>query len=32
MRTESEAREEMVETLRYMWERGHANTTGVSIQ
>lgn len=31
MRTEAEAREEMIETLRYMWDRGHANTTGVSI-
>jgi ribulose-5-phosphate 4-epimerase/fuculose-1-phosphate aldolase len=31
MRTEAEAREEMIQTLRYMWERGHANTTGVSI-
>lgn len=24
-------RAEMVEVLRYMWDRGHANTTGVSI-
>lgn len=31
MRTESEIRSEMVEILRCMWDRGHANTTGVSI-
>ncbi len=31
MNIELEARREMVETLRYLWDRGHANTTGVSI-
>ncbi|MDP2651564.1 MAG: class II aldolase/adducin family protein [bacterium] len=31
MRTESEIRSEMVEILSCMWDRGHANTTGVSI-
>jgi hypothetical protein len=30
-REESTIRTEMVEILRYMWDRGHANTTGVSI-
>lgn len=31
MRTEQEIRSEIVDILRYMWDRGHANTTGVSI-
>lgn len=31
MRTENEIRSEIVEILGCMWERGHANTTGVSI-
>lgn len=31
MRTENEIRSEIVEILGYMWDRGHANTTGVSI-
>ncbi len=31
MRDEREIRSEIVETLRCMWNQGHANTTGVSI-
>jgi len=31
MRTEQESRSEMVDILKCMWDRGHANTTGVSI-
>jgi ribulose-5-phosphate 4-epimerase/fuculose-1-phosphate aldolase len=31
MRTEKDARLEIVEVLKQMWNRGHANTTGVSI-
>lgn len=31
MRKESKIRSEIVEVLRCMWDRGHANTTGVSI-
>jgi ribulose-5-phosphate 4-epimerase/fuculose-1-phosphate aldolase len=31
VRTENDIRSEIVETLQYMWDRGYANTTGVSI-
>jgi len=31
MRKESEIRAEIIEILRCMWDRGHANTSGVSI-
>ena len=31
MHKESEIRSEIVEILRCMWDRGHANTTGVSV-
>lgn len=31
MRTEQDSRSEIVEIIKCMWDRGHANTTGVSI-
>ena len=31
MRTEDDIRSEIVEVLRHMWDRGHANTTGASV-